>query len=220
MKQCDKCGASNEDAFKFCIHCGAPLPATNAVPPFPTPGQRPVQAAHRKKKSNTGLLITLAVFGVVLVIAVIAAILIIKPFGSKHTAVAIAEDSDYIEDVDEVVATADIPAADTTEIVAETAIHATPSTTSRDFIASGNIDGYPFSLSGTESSDGTISGTYHNDYNGTRLTFTGYEAEGVLEITLSSNAGVFYLDDQCDGHNFDGRFVNSSYEKSAHLYIN
>lgn len=246
MKKCDKCGAANEDSFKFCIHCGAPLPATNAdvqeptntsqydlqpqqpvqqqmpqnqpysVPPFPAPGQRPAQSARRKKNNNTALLITLGAFGVVLVIAIIAVILIIKPFGNKHEAVAIAEDSDYIEDVEEVVATADIPDIDTPEVIVETA---TPASASRDFTASGNIDGYPFSLSGTLDENGNMSGSYHNDYNGTKLRFTGYEAEGVLEITLSSNAGVFYLDDQCDGHNFDGRFVNGSYEKPAHLYI-
>lgn len=86
---CSKCGANNPDGAAFCSTCGARLageaqPVSQPTPqqaPIPQPAPQPYNNFTPQKKSNTGLIVAIAV-AVVVVIGIVAALFILKPWDS------------------------------------------------------------------------------------------------------------------------------------------
>lgn len=83
----------------------------------------------------------------------------------------------------------------------------------------GTIDGSPYRIEGEWNRDGSISGTYVNEYINTSLSFRGREVDGVLELTLGRNAGSLILENDGTG-SYQGVFTKGSVTKPATLRLN
>lgn len=206
MKKCLRCGTDNFDAAQFCSHCGAPLPM---------PAPMPQNLGQQKTNKRNNLLIVISVSAVCILI-LLCLFLFTGAFGSvgeteRDTVVIMTRQQPA-----DVSATA--PAAPAVETPAKTA-PAEPASNVQKYTASGNIEGYPFSMNLTIK-DGKVKGTYRNEYNGTKMKVSGSLWRTSLEMTLSSgSAKCYFTFNTEDGSYFYGDFHDSDGYKEASLTL-
>lgn len=202
MKTCPKCGSPNPENAKFCGRCGAPLTSdTDVLPPEPP------------KSSNSSKWIYI-IGG-----AVIAALVIVLLWVNLRGGEEAPATEDTIAVIPEIIDVTDSAVTETPAVVVEEAkapAQAEPASSDK-FVGSGNIEGYPFSISGKWSGN-RVTGTYTNEYNGVKMKVSGYEAEGVLELTLTAGGQKCYFTfDDLGGGSYSGTFNHG--EKRAEFQL-
>lgn len=202
MKHCHICGTPNADNAKFCASCGQPLITQSPLPPMQQP--------HNRRR--TMWIIVGACAALVAIVIVVVGIM----YFSKSEETLADLDAPRVE-YDSAIVNGDLTSAtDQPDAAVDTAVAVTPAEASiASVTARGEIDGYPYSVTGRW--DGNhFSGKYKNEYNGVTMSCSGYEAEGVLELTLTSGKTKcsFILNDLGNGY-YQGYFYPG--EKVANL---
>lgn len=218
MRQCPKCNFLNPDTSKFCNRCGLPLhpsaPGMGGMPPMP-PSPMP------QPGKNNNMTIIVAVIGVAIVILLaIIAIALIGRNDDKDTAADSSNvlTTEYVSvGIDTTVAA--VASSAPTEVVAPAPAEPAPQP-SNSFSANGEIDGYPYSVTG-KWKDGVMTGKYSNGKFGTRLNATAYRNGSELTIELSDGKNYYSrleLYDQGGGR-YDGSYYGDGVVKSASLRV-
>lgn len=241
---CTSCGRQVEKPSRVCPYCAETVPADATVCPCcHTPlaqsdEQNRTQARHEsgysqvtepafeavqepKRRKGHGLLIGI-IIGLLIAGAGVAVYLFV-PVNKEIAAAAadvdtvrqdtvadVGEPTDMTETGEEIYEESYEEFPDETDISGYPDLHA--------LNARGTIDGTPYRLEGEWNSDGTLSGTYVNEYINARLSFRGREVDGVLEIRLGSKAGTLTLENDGSG-NYEGFFTKGSTCKPATLSV-
>lgn len=225
MINCPKCGTPNPDNAKFCSRCGAPI-STDTAPlnteqaggdttPF---SAAPNPYSPTPEKNSGGSKWIYIIGGAVIAILVVVLLWVNLRGGEKEPATV-----DSVAVIPEIIEVTESAVTETPAVeVTEEGPYAVPAEEKEDkqsdkFVGSGTIEGYPFSISGKWNGN-QVTGTYTNEYNGVKMKVSGYEVEGVLELTLTAGKETCYFtfDDLGDG-NYSGTFNHGQKRADFHL---
>lgn len=187
MKICHVCGTQNQDSARFCAKCGSKLPESQEMPSAQSVTPQTGRQQQPVKKSKL-IKILLALCGVLIVVLIV--VIVLLSIDDKEETPADNGPVTKVE-YDPAFVSGDLSGSESVApaVSQEPAAVKESAPKSSNVTAHGNIEGYPFSITGNW--DGNkFSGNYKNEYNGVKMKCSGQKSGGVLKLTLTSGGST------------------------------